>query len=254
MSSELLPSFKSSSVAALKAPVESANWVGNLLWLSLAALTSSFFIGYIAVFGYATEVLQRRCGRPENPNIDIDPDRLGDYITKGIWPFVGYIIVQFVGGMLMLPVIAVPVIIVMAAAAAENGAVLALGIIMVILVSIAMSVVIYLFAVPVMIRAMITQDFAAMFDFQWSKNFVKMMAGEMIPSGIVFSLLSCIIIFIGELMLCIGVLPAGGIVMGGAAYLMAQWYEIYLSRGGEPCPGPGSPGSSPDEVVEATIV
>lgn len=83
-SPEPLPSFRSSATDAFKAIIETPNWVGNLLWLTIAGVASSIFVGQIAAFGYGAELLRRRAGRPDMPNHDIDSDRLGDYLSQGI--------------------------------------------------------------------------------------------------------------------------------------------------------------------------
>ena len=98
---ETLPPFRSSAFDALNRVVQSPNWVANVLWLTLAGLTSGVFIGHIALLGYGADILGFRAGRPENPPHDINPDRLGDYITRGLWPFLVSFVVQTVLSMVL---------------------------------------------------------------------------------------------------------------------------------------------------------
>ena len=54
--------------------------------------------------------------------------------------------------------------------------------------------------------------------------------------------------FAGLALLCVRIVPAIGLLSGAAMHLLAQWYELFLSRGGEPI----APAS--DTVVDATVV
>lgn len=246
-----LPVFKSSVIRAFQDVVSTPNWVANVLWLSLAALASSVFIGQIGLFGYGAELLQRRSGRPENPSVDIDSERLGDYISKGVWPFLVCLIVQFVTTCLLLVPIGVFIgLAVLAASAGDDGRNLVFGVIVVMApIVLILSVASYLIATPFLIRGMVCQDFKKSFDLAWILDFARVMAMEMIVSGIVYGLLSGLIMLAGSLVFCVGQIPASGIVLGGYVNLLAQWYEIYLSKGGIAVPPPED-----QQVVEATLV
>lgn len=52
---------------------------------------------------------------------------------------------------------------------------------------------------------------------------------------------------LGLLFFCVGYLPALGWISGAWVHLLAQWYERYLSLGGEPVM------FSDDEIIEATL-
>jgi hypothetical protein len=126
----------------------------------------------------------------------------------------------------------------------------AIGMFITVPVIVVLSVAGGLLSVPFLIRAMICQDFQRSFDLTWAKGFAKLMYKEMLVSGIVFMVLSWCILAAGMLVLCVGYIPAGGIVCAGFMHLMAQWYEIYLSLGGEPAPPP----ISHADVIDATLV
>lgn len=245
-----LPVFKSSPWRAIQNVISTPNWVGNVLWLSLAALASSIFIGYIGVFGYGAELIKRRAGRPENPPVDIDSERLGDYFSQGIWAFLVFMVAQVVASIIILVPIALIVGVIAAVAAATNEEALVGGtVILMIPIVFLVSVGLYLAVTPFLIRAMVCQDFAKSFDLGWCLGFARLMAGEMIGSGIIFALLGAAIMLIGYLALCVGAIPASGIVVGGYVNLLAQWYEIYLSKGGIPAADPEA-----DDIVEASVV
>ncbi|MFN3192954.1 MAG: DUF4013 domain-containing protein [Aureliella sp.] len=238
---------------AIRAPLQSENWPGNLLWLSLAAVTSSFFVGYIALFGYGTELFQRRAARTNHPGLDIDANRLGEYFTQGIWPFVVYFVVQIVLSTLLFIPLGIIFGIGMLAAAegiatdATVGVLLAGGGVG----SALLSVVSYLIAAPILIRAMVYQDFGKAFDWDWSVDFLSKMKWIIVGSGIRFALASLLVMLIGYLLFCIGAVPATGLLLAGMLHLSAQWYEVYLEQGGIPLLADRP---NDEEVIEAAIV
>ncbi len=255
------PLFKSSPLEALKASVQSPNWVGNLLWLSIAGLTSGFFIGQIALFGYGSELLARRAGRPENPSPDIDANRLGDYISKGIWPFLVHFLVQLAASMLIIFPATLLLVGGMALVSAGGGDdAVAASMIFFMPILFLLSLAVYVLSVPFLIRAMVCQDFQKSFDVAWSMGFMKLMFWEIVVSSILFGVLSMMLTLVGLAAFCVGYVPAIGLVMGGLVNLLAQWYEIYLSLGGEPAPAAVNPyGSAPyrpdqDDIIDASIV
>ncbi|MEZ6136877.1 MAG: DUF4013 domain-containing protein [Pirellulaceae bacterium] len=235
--------FKSSPVRAFKTVFASPNWVTNVLWMTIGAIVP--FVGIMGLLGWGTYQLRYRSGRPENQVPDIDSSQLGDYVTKGIWPFCAYFIVQMVGSMILM----VPMMIFMfgsMAAFGENGIPLVvLGFFpLILLVTLALA----MMTTPVVLRAMVSQDLGESLNFAWVRQFAGIMFWEMLVSGIVFYFLSLGVLLLGAAMCGIGYIPAIGIITGASINLLAQWYEIFLDRGGEPAPEPK------DQVIDATIV
>lgn len=243
------PQFRSSPMTALRSTIDSPNWLQNVLWLSIAVLLNSVFIGQIAIFGYGAELLHRRGGHPDGPKVDVDSDRIGDYISKGIWPFVVHFLVQIVVGIVVL----IPIVLLVALGmgmGAMLGGEEAMGVSVILMIPFIFALAIgsAVFSVPFLINAMICQDFQRSLDLGWALGFTKLMFWEMITSAIVYWLLSIVVIFIGFLFLCVGYIPATGIVAGGAMHLLSQWYEVYLSKGGVPINPPEN------DVIDASIV
>ncbi len=246
---QLLPTFKSSPIRAFQAVFDSPNWVGNLLWLSLAFVAQCVFIGQIGLFGYGSELLLTRAGRPENMSPDIDSNRLGDYISAGLWPFVVSLVVQFAISFVMI----VPILIVVfgglamgAAIGGEDGA--AASFILTLPIIFMIAIFFSVLSVPFLIRAMVCQDFVKSLDLGWAIGFVKLMFWEIVVSFILFWLLALVVIVMGLALLCVGYIPAAGLAAGAMMNLLAQWYEIYLSRGGEPAP------AAEEAIIDATVV
>lgn len=245
--------MRSSAVRAIQDVTASAQWVTNLLWLALASFTSSFFIGQIGLFGYGSELIEARAGRPENPNPDIDSNRLGDYLAKGIWPFLASFLINTVFSFIVFAPLglAFGILIEIADKSNADGPVIVFMLLLFALIAVAGALFSYMLSAPFIIRGMVSQDFSKTFDFKWSLNFIKICFGDMVVSLIVFGILSFLIGVVGFCLCIVGIFPASGIIMGGYANLLAQWYEVYLSRGGEPAP-PSQ--DSMNEVVDATIV
>lgn len=241
--------LKSSPLRALRSVFETPNWPTNLLWLTIAMLLNGLFIGQIGLFGYGAELLEKRAGRPGMPTLDIDSGRLGDYIGKGIWPFVVNFLIQIAFGLVIAIPIGVLVLVGIAAGSAAGGdSGAALSLIVVVPLVLLLSIGTAVFSVPFLINAMVCQDFQKSFDFGWAIGFVKIMFWEIVISAIVYYLLSLGVVLIGMLMLCLGYIPALGVVAGGAMHMLAQWYEVYLSRGGVPATPPAA------SVIDASIV
>jgi len=194
-------------------------------------------------------LIEKRAGRPGGGTSDIDSERLGDYISKGVWPFFVQLVMQFA----VVIIIGIPAIVVLllgiglgAGVGGDTG--LAVALVVGYPVFLGTVFLASLCSTPFVIRSMVCQDFQQSFDFGWSLGFVKIMFGEILLSSIVFAVLSVLLIILGIACCGVGYIPALGLIMGGMMNLMAQWYEIYLSRGGMPAPSPL------DEVIDATIV
>jgi Protein of unknown function (DUF4013) len=239
-------SFKISPVRAINAVFQSPNWMVNVMWLCLGVLLS--IIGNIFIFGYGSQVMQSRAGRPEYRHPDIDSGNLGNLFMRGLWPF----LVQMIASLGLAVVTTFPLFFLMfigmavAANIGEAGPPLVLLIFLPLLFC--AIVISNLILVPITIRAMICQDFAKSFDVAWIKSFIKLMWKDVLAS-----MLLMLIIFIGlyvvGLMLCIiGVFPAIAIGTSALLNLLSQWYEMFLIRGGQPAPPPA------DFVVDATVV
>lgn len=239
------PILRSSPITALRSFLHPDEWVENLLWLSLAGFGMGFIVGYIPLLGYGAELIERRSGRPDYPGTRIDSERIGDYFGKGVWPLV-VLMVFYLATAPFVILIQAPLFILIFFVG-DNPAIFLLMLLLLPL-QLLLNALLSICAAALVIRAMIVQDFAKSFDFAWCKHFVQTMWAEMLTTGFVYWLLSGVISFIGMLLCFIGYFPAIGLCVGGMVHLLAQWYEVYLSKGGIPVPGPE------DNIVEASIV
>ena len=242
-----------SATRAIKSIFEGPNWPSNLLWLSISVLLQSFVVGQVFLFGYGAALLQYRAGVPGRKSPDIDSNRLGDYFMQGLWPFLVYL----VASLLITPIVFLPVALVAGLlmfvgmqSDGINGILVVLGSVPLFLLLVIPMIVLLS---PALIRAMICQDFMQSFDFKWCMSFIKLTFWEMVLSSAILFVLGVVIYLVGSALFCVGALPATGIISGATMHLLAQWYELFLSRGGEEVQPTVSPvADSP--VVDATIV
>jgi len=64
----------------------------NMLWVFIGAIFSSMVVGSLVIFGYIAEVAEARSGGKSEDWPDFTIDRLSDYIMRGLWPFLWYLI------------------------------------------------------------------------------------------------------------------------------------------------------------------
>ncbi len=240
--------MKVSATRALRACFEGPNWPSNLLWLTIAVLLQSFVIGQVFLFGYGAELLQHRAGVPGRPSPDIDSDRLGDYFMLGLWPFLVYLVASLVVSvMVIVPVALLAVLLIVVGSGLQESSVLllVLGSTPIFLL---LTLPLIILLGPISIRAMICQDFMQSFDLNWCKSFIKLTFWEMVTSTLVLFGMGLVIYLVGSALFCVGALPAMGIISGAVMHLLAQWYELFLSRGGEPVQ------PAANSIVEANVV
>ena len=232
---------------ALKSIFNGPNWTSNLLWLTIAALLQSFVVGSIFLFGYGASLVRARAGLPNRNSPDIDSNRLADYFMQGLWPFLVYLVASMVVSIVLtIPlVIFMVILMVISAQFGEAGGLLVVLFMVPLIFVFSISILVLLG--PITIRAMICQDFQKAFDIGWCVSFLKLTYREMITSALMFMLMAIGVYFVGLAIFCVGIFPAIGLLTGAMMHLLAQWYELFLSRGGEPV-------QPPDTVVDASLV
>src|SRR5262249_43576684 len=65
---------------------EQPRWAQNILYTGLCALVP--LVGWALLVGYLTELLEAMHERPEEPYPDFAPNRVAEYLTRGLGPFV----------------------------------------------------------------------------------------------------------------------------------------------------------------------
>lgn len=241
----------------------SRNWTTNLLLASVCVLIP--VIGPILLIGYLFEVIDVLLGRlpwpsdkksanrasdaiceqppalsvSETPTYagtypDLTFDRLGDYLARGIWPFLVQLIVNlpmgFVFGLLWM----LGMMLVSIAAASDSGVLAGVIVILLFIVYFLVVVALGIVSVPLYIRAGLSGDFASAFSLAFLRDFLQRVGKETLLMQLFLSATSFLLTLGGMLACCIGVYPALALVMFAHHHLDLQLYELYLERGGTP--------------------
>lgn len=223
---------------------DNPNWFVNLLLMAVCNFIP--IIGTIVISGYQFEMLEvmHRRGRDEYPEFDFG--RFGDYLSRGIWPF----LVAVVASLVIVPFMGAIVGFVLAFAGAFGGGPGAFGnwmgalspaaTVMLAAAGAALfwlvCIVFWMVMMSMMIRAGLMQEFGSAFDLKFARDFVSTMWVEIVLM-ILFQFVTMIpIAFTGFLACGIGIYVAAAALMMAQAHFQYQLYEIYLTRGGEPIP------------------
>jgi hypothetical protein len=210
---------------------ENPNWFMNLFLAALCSLIP--IIGGLVVQGYHYEAAIQLISEGGRRYPDFDFGRFGDYLMRGLWPFL--VGLAFIIGVAIIAValIFIPAAIVHAVVGEDLAA--AVGGLMVLMITLA-SFVLGLFLQPMLFRAALTLDFSQAFQFDWVKDFVSKVWLELILGFLFLAVAANILTFLGILACCVGVIFVGPILLLAHASLLFQVYSIYLSRGGTPVP------------------
>ena len=225
---------------AVGAPFKSPNWVMNVVWLVICFLLSMVVVGGIILYGYQFDVIDRRSRGRGTTWPDFDANRFGEYLSRGLWPW----LVNIVLGM----AIVIPMWVVMGISMAVIGAVFGdpaeggsplgallvfavLGVFMLALIAATMFIL-----GPCVLRAGLANDFGQGFNFRWAIDFGKRTWGQMILAFLFAMVIGIVAEFAGALACFVGLLVTFPIAQLMITDFGAQLYDIYLTRGGEPVP------------------
>ena len=227
---------------------ENPEWTTVLLWGALMAIIP--VVGPLVLLGYMFFIIDALLESNGTRYPVLDLNRFVDYLVRGVWPFLTSLVVSLV----LLPVFFVlwfaAAIIPMAIAGAggEDAGPVA-GIVMIVLMLFMMLVVTVLslglniVMFPLLLRAGLAQDFAEAFNIAWIKDFVRKMWLDTLLAILFLMVTSMVVVMLGYLACCIGVLFAQPIVFMAYAHILYQLYAIYLTRGGTPVFAKAKPGS-----------
>jgi len=153
---------------------------------------------------------------------------------------------MFITMLVIVPIMLILVLgaggVVAAAAMATDGDQDAMTISMLILIPIlflgffALSIVMNIAFTPLMIRAGLTQDFRASFDFPWIKDFIRKMWYDTFLALLFLMGVAMLASLLGLLACFVGIYPATAAMSLVQGHLYLQLYQLYLARGGEPIP------------------
>lgn len=209
---------------------ENPNWFMNCLLSGLCTFIP--VVGGIVVQGYNFEVaiglIQSGGGRYPDFNFN----RFGDYLMRGLWPFLSGLVITLVLMLVMGVLFGIVAALGSVAGKDAGDAIAGLGMMLLM----AISPFLMLFLQPMMFRSALTLDFAQAFQFNWVKDFVQKMWLEMIIGFLLWYVAAMVLSTLGVIACCVGVLITGPIAILAQSHLMFQLYSVYLSRGGMPIP------------------
>jgi hypothetical protein len=224
---------------AWKYVFHSTQWVVTVLFITVAMFVP--ILGPLVVYGYQFEVVEglHRSGGRSYPDFNLD--RFADYLVRGVWVFLAMLL----GGLALAPIYllvlgcgAGGMIAVAAAAGSEDAAkaVFGAGLPLLIGLMVILALPLNVLLVPLVIRAGLTQDFGATFNFDWIKSFLSKTWREMILGTLFLAATGMLAGWAGALVCCVGAYPAAALVILAQSHIFYQFYAIFLARGGEPVP------------------
>jgi hypothetical protein len=225
---------------------ENPNWATNVMWIALAMLLASLVPGvgvliYIPLYGYLFEVIESLYLSGGRRYPDVDTNRIEKYFYRGLWPFLVGMIVGTIGMFLFMGVFYGGMIglAVLGGALGDSEMtviVMVIAVPLYLLLSAGTLAAVMTVISPIFLRAGLTQDFAAAFDFAWVGDYLKRVWVDSLLANLFWFVTYMLLIMVGILMLCVGLFVALPIAFLAAAHLAFQLYSVYLSRGGMPIP------------------
>lgn len=212
---------------------ENPNWMTNVLFLTLSYLIP--LVGPLVGNGYQLEVVEQLHRSRGTWYPDFDFNRFGDYLVRGLWPF----LVSMVISIFLVPLVWVLMFGGMAAFAAVAGNMGDIAIVVVPFIFVGLLILMIgcsMIMLPMVLKAGLQQDFSAAFDMNFAMDFVKHNFFQFFISGIIMYFLSLVMFVLGALVFCVGAYISMAIVNLMASHLLWQFYEVHLSKGGQPIP------------------
>lgn len=222
-----------SSLRAVKAVFEDANWKNNVLIGLLLMIIP--IVGPIAFSGWMCEVQQRLVRRHPNPIAKLDFADFGELIKRGLPVFLTSLIITLPVLFVVYALVGGAVFAAFAAGAATNEplvsfAVIGVGGVVVIVLSLLLGVLIN----AAHTRAELTEELGQALSFGKVMSYSKATAGQVLVKNFTFMFLAMGIMLLGALACYIGMYPAIAVIQIAAMHLRNQIYMDYLSKGGEP--------------------
>lgn len=221
---------------------ESPNWLMNLVWTGLCALFSSMIVGTLILNGYQAQILIASAMQPGARYPDFDSNKIGDYLVRGLWVWLGLlissIVVAFLAVIIVVPLVLILGLIISATSNPNDPSIVVVLLVMFGYVFFIMSIMVLAFAVitPVSIKVGLSGNLGEMFDLAWHFDFLKKMVFNIALGALFLMLINLLLSFLGMLLCFVGIFPAMGWFMMSQAQFHAQLYRMYLQRGGRPVP------------------
>jgi Protein of unknown function (DUF4013) len=218
----------------------SPKWAQNLLICTLGQFVP--ILGPIIVNGYHFEIIEGMHLRGESVYPDFDFNRFLSYLMRGLWVW----LVQLI---LFTPFILIAVVLEAGALLAAFwlssgdpsggsylGVVISVVLVAFLLLLLGALVILPLLLTPMSLRAGLAQEFGAAFSWEFIRDFIRRTWFETLVANLFLTVTGTLVVFLGMLVLFVGVYPASALVEFAQAHLYHQLYELYLKRGGMAIP------------------
>ena len=215
---------------AYKFVFDHPNWVANLLLGTVAQIIP--VVGPIVFMGYVAEVIESLHRYPGHQYPDFNFDKFGDYLMRGLWPF----LVAMVASLVVMPVAMMMPLMLPLMALVDSPAVHVVAFLLWIVLYFASFVVMGFVMVPMLLRSALMQNFPDAFSWTFISDFIGKMWMDMVVAFLFHAVMATLVVMVGLMLFCIGYLPAMVLALFAQWHLMYQLYEVYLSRGGQPIP------------------
>ena len=216
----------------LRAPWKSPNWTMNLVWMFVCQLSSVLVVGAMVAFGYLAEVAEARSGGKSEVWPDFNPERFGDYMERGLWPFLWTLIWTIP----LLFMVLVPTMATIGLANMLDRGSNPIPAMIVAMTGIAATIAIGCLALIAMLASImhagLGNNFKKGSDSKWIAAYVSKMGFTTILVGVIYFVLSMVLNMVGLVLFCVGFLAVGPLLNLYAADVCAQLHDIFLSRGG----------------------
>jgi uncharacterized protein DUF4013 len=226
---------------AYQQALQSPNWFVNLLWGMLAYFSSGVIpiVGPMVWTGYLYECLEVLATTRGRTFPDFDVNRFGEYLTRGLWPFLVQLVIWLALWATWIVVyVGLFIVLAIAGAAGEQYAplVMAVGFPLLVLALATVVVLPLVLLAPLMLRAGLSQDLSATFQLSWCADFLRRVGMEIAASTLFLLITGSILTVLGCTLLGVGTYLAFAWITMASTHLSWQLYELYLARGGAPVP------------------
>ena len=213
---------------------KSPAWIMNLLFggvcMLIPVVGPMVFLGWLITVVLLPPTVNMAAAPP------FDFSKFGFYLDRGLWPVLVSIAASIGIGIVAMIVGLIPSIIVGVIFGHGHGFMSLIGSLIGFVIWLAVGVAILVALVPIVIRAMLVQDFGKSFDIPFIKRFAGLMWKEMLITAIFINVAALGLCAAGLLALCVGIYGAIAVVNFMVVHLYRQLYELYLKRGGEAIP------------------
>ena len=216
---------------------ENPQWILNVLFVVICSFIP--VVGYIVLMGYQLAVIEQLYLRPSEVYPDFEFGKFVDYLKRGVWPFLIFLIVYVVCTPIVMVLFYGPMLVI-AFVASNNQeivpALMAIAIPLDILLLSGGALLMFQFLMPMFLRAGLMQDLPAALNWHFIRDFIRRVWLEMLLGNLFLLVTYLVLLPIGVMFFFVGAYFVMAIWLMAQAHLLFQVYRLYLQRGGEKIP------------------